>query len=315
VELTVSGPLTEHVTAWYVVLDGTAYIESARACGIEHVRPTPETAGAAHTYGVGELMAHALNGGAQRIVLTGGGTASTDGGAGLLRALGAEVRDARGQPVGLGGGALGAVAGVDLSEVRRRQGAAVVRVATDVTNPLLGPDGAAAVFGPQKGAGPADVARLEANLRAWAAALERAGTPAIGDVPGAGAGGGVAGGAMAALGARAESGFELVVELTGVEAALAGADLAITGEGSLDRQSLSGKAPAGIAGRAREHGIPVLAIAGRIALSSEELAAAGIAGGRALVDHAPSPHHAQRHAYPLLRAQTAQLLRSWLASR
>ncbi|WP_199435379.1 glycerate kinase [Qaidamihabitans albus] len=313
VDLRVRGPLSEQVGAWYVVLDGTAYIESARACGIEYVRPTPETALAAHTYGVGELIGHALDGGAGRVVLTVGGTASTDGGAGMLRALGAEVLDATGEQVGLGGGALGAVAKVDLSAVRERLGGATVRVATDVTNPLLGSEGAAAVFGPQKGARPADTERLEESLRAWADALERAGTVALADLPGAGAGGGVAGGALAALGARAESGFDLVVELTGVAGALPGADLVITGEGSLDAQSLAGKAPAGIAARAREHDAPVLAIAGRIALDRARLAEAGIAGSRALVEHAPSVEHAQRHAFPLLREQTAALVRDWLA--
>lgn len=311
VDVAVRGPLSERLTAWYVLLRDTAYIESARACGIEFVRPSPETARAAHTYGVGELLAHALDNGARTLVLTVGGTASTDGGSGLLRALGADVVDSRGRPVELGGGALQAVAAVDLSAVRKRLGDAAVRVATDVTNPLLGPDGAAAVFGPQKGAGPADVRMLDAGLRTWAAALERAGAAAIADLPGAGAGGGVAGGVMAALGARAESGFDLVVDLTGVDTALAGADVVITGEGSLDRQSLAGKAPAGIAAMAGRAGATVLAVAGRVALTDRELADAGFSNARALVDHAPSVAHARRHAAPLLRAQAAELIRDW----
>lgn len=313
VDLRVRGPLSRPVDAWYVVLDGTAYIESARACGIEHVEPSPATALAAHTYGVGELIAHALDTGARRIALTVGGTASTDGGAGMLLALGAKVLDTGGEPVGLGGGSLLTVAEVELAGVRDRLGDAAVRVATDVTNPLLGPSGAAAVFGPQKGATPVEVNELESALGAWAAALERAGAPAVAERPGAGAGGGVAAGAMAALGALAESGFDLVVELTGLEQALRGADLIVTGEGSLDRQSLAGKAPAGIAQRARAHGLPVLALAGRIALADEELAAAGIAAGVALVDHAPSVRHAQRNASSLLRDQAAALVRAWHA--
>ncbi|PXY27575.1 glycerate kinase [Prauserella muralis] len=315
VDLRVSGPLSQQVDAWYVVLDGTAYLESARACGIEYVTPSPETALAAHTYGVGELMAHALAGGASRIVLTVGGTASTDGGSGMLRALGAVLRDDAGAEPALGGGPLGTVASVDLTAVRERLGGAAVRVATDVTNPLLGPEGAAAVFGPQKGAGPAQVRQLEASLRAWAGALERAGGAPVGDVPSAGAGGGVSGGAMSALAARAESGFELVVELTGVAGALPGAELAITGEGSLDRQSLAGKAPAGIAAMAGRAGVPVLAVAGRVALRDDELAGAGIAGSRALIDHARSLDEARRDAYPLLREQTTELVRDWLARR
>ncbi|TQI94414.1 glycerate kinase [Amycolatopsis cihanbeyliensis] len=313
VDLRVRGPLDDPVDAWYVVLDGTAYLESARACGIEYVTPSPQVALAAHTCGVGELVAHALDGGARGLVLTVGGTASTDGGAGMLRALGAEILDDAGGPIDLGGGALGAVRKVDLGEVHRRLGGAEVRVATDVTNPLLGERGAAAVFGPQKGAGPAEVAELDAALAAWSRALVAAGAPPVAAIPGAGAGGGVSAGAMAGLGATAESGFDLVVELTGVAAALAEADLVITGEGSLDAQSLDGKAPAGIATRAGEREVPVLAVAGRVLLGEAELAAAGIAASRALVDHAPSAEHAQRAAYPLLREQTATLLRSWLA--
>ncbi|RBM15968.1 glycerate kinase [Prauserella sp. PE36] len=315
VDLRVTGPLSQQVDAWYVVLDGTAYLESARACGIEYVEPSPEVALAAHTYGVGELLGHAIAGGARRVVLTVGGTASTDGGSGMLRALGAVLLDGRERPFEFGGGPLGAIATVDLTAVREQLGDVDVRVATDVTNPLLGPEGAAAVFGPQKGAGPREVEVLETSLRAWADALERAGTIALGDVPSAGAGGGVSGGAMAALDARAESGFAMVAQLTGVADALPGADLAITGEGSLDRQSLAGKAPAGIAGMAREHDVAVLAVAGRVALEPEELAAAGIAGSRALIDHAESLEHARREAFPLLRAQSAELVTEWLATK
>ncbi|MCP2179481.1 glycerate kinase [Prauserella alba] len=300
----VSGPLSEPVEAWYVMLDGTAYVESARACGIEHVTPSPDVALAAHTHGVGELIADALRRGARQIVLTVGGTASTDGGSGMLQALGARLTDSTGSPVGLGGGALADVVSVDLTETRALLGDARVRVATDVTNPLHGPDGAAAVFGPQKGAGPAEVTALRAHLERWAEAL------GFTDRTSAGAGGGISGGAMAALGATAESGFDLVVELTGVADAIVGADLVITGEGSLDAQSLAGKAPAGIAAIARRHGARVAAIAGRVALPSEQLTAAGITAAVALADHAPSVDVAVRDAATLLRRHSADLARS-----
>jgi glycerate kinase len=190
-----------------------------------------------------------------------------------------------------------------------------VRVATDVTNPMLGPNGAAAIFAPQKGAGAREVRRLEASLTVWAEALERAGTIPLGDLPGTGAGGGISGAAMGALGARVESGLDLVVELTGAAAAMQGADLVITGEGSLDQQSLAGKAPAGIAALGRRHRVPVLAIAGRVSLGAGELKAAGIDGIRALVDYAPTIEHAQRNAHVLLRSQTSELVREWLDSR
>ncbi|KID29722.1 glycerate kinase [Prauserella sp. Am3] len=304
VDLRVRGPLDEPVDAWYVTLDGTAYIESARACGIEHVTPSSDVALAAHTYGVGELIADALGRGATQIVLTVGGTASTDGGSGMLQALGARITDADGAPVGLGGGALADVAAVDLTRPRALLGDARVRVATDVTNPLHGPDGAAAIFGPQKGARPQEVELLGAALRTWADALGFA------DRPSAGAGGGISGGAMAALDATAESGFDLVVELTGVAEAVRGADLVITGEGSLDAQSLAGKAPAGIAAIARRHGARVAAIAGRVALGADELAEAGITASVALADHAPSVEVAVRDAAALLRKHAADLVRT-----
>ena len=315
VDLRVRGPLDSAVDARYAVLEGTAYIESARACGIEFVEPSPEVALRTHTWGVGELLAHALEGGAKRLVLTVGGTASTDGGAGMLQALGARILDGAGAPIGLGGGQLRHVAEVDLSAVAARLVGVSVGVATDVTNPLLGAQGAAAVFGPQKGARAEEVAELEDALEAWAQALKAAGAPDISDIQGAGAGGGISGAAVAGLGATLKSGFDLVVELTGVDSALDRADLVITGEGSLDEQSLHGKAPAGIAKRASTRGIPLLAIAGRIKLDKAQLAGLGVVGSRALIEHAPSLAHAQQHAAELLRQQAAELVRSWAATR
>jgi glycerate kinase len=313
VRLTVRGPLEEPVNARYAVLDGTAYVESARACGIEFVEPSPETALAAHTWGVGELLVDALMHGARRLVLTVGGTASTDGGAGMLGALGAGVLDAFGAPVGLGGGTLSRVASTELTPVRERLAGVSVAVATDVTNPLLGPDGAAAVFGPQKGAGPAEVAALDAALARWAHALQVGGAPDVSQVPGAGAGGGVAAGAIAGLGATVESGFDLIAGLTGVDEALEGADLVITGEGSLDEQSLNGKAPAGIAARARPLGVPLMALAGRIQLDEAGLASLGVIASSALIDHAESLDHARSNAAELLRVRAAILVSGWRA--
>ncbi|MEV6906261.1 glycerate kinase [Amycolatopsis sp. NPDC051071] len=314
VELPVRGPLEDTVEARYVMLDGTAYIESARACGIEFVEPSPEVAVAAHTWGVGELLAHALDNGARRLVLTVGGTASTDGGAGMLAALGAGVFDAFGAPVGLGGGPLGRVASAELGPVRYRLGSVEVAVATDVTNPLLGPRGAAAIFGPQKGAGPREVGQLDESLTRWAQALLNAGTPDVSGIPGAGAGGGVAAGAIAGLGARVESGFQLIAGLTGVADAIERADLVITGEGSLDEQSLDGKAPAGIAARAQEHAVPLMVLAGRIQLDESQLAGLGVVGSAALIDHAPSLDHARAHAAELLRERAGELVRTWVRS-
>ena len=314
VRKTVRGPLAEPVEARYVLLDGTAYVESARACGIEFVTPSSDVALAAHTYGVGELLNDALTRGARRLVLTVGGTASTDGGAGMLAAMGAAVSDATGNPIGLGGGALAQVANVDLAPVLERLGAVPVAVATDVTNPLLGANGAAAVFGPQKGASADDVRALDDALSQWSKALVQAGARDAADLPGAGAGGGVAAGAIAGLGATVESGFDLIAALVGVDTALHGADLVITGEGSLDEQSLQGKAPAGIAARAGRSGVPLLVLAGRIQLDATALSKLGVVGSSALIDHAPSLEYAQAHAAELLRERTAVLMRNWLRS-
>ncbi|EID52929.1 glycerate kinase [Saccharomonospora xinjiangensis] len=307
VDVEVTGPLSRPVAARYVVLGGSAYVESASACGISYVEPSARTALLTHTQGVGELIRHAVEGGARGVVLTVGGTASTDGGAGMLRALGATVHDARGNPVPLGGGALTSVATVDLTAARRLLDGIEFRVATDVTNPLLGRDGAAAVFGPQKGAGPREVEHLETGLRTCADALLRAGGRDIAAVPGSGAGGGVAGAAMT-IGAQVESGFDLVASLTGIDDAVRGADLVITGEGSLDAQSLAGKAPAGVADRAHGAGVPVAVVAGRITLSPADLAEAGFTAWRALVDQATSKEDSLRRAAELLREATAAIV-------
>ncbi|MFC5997055.1 glycerate kinase [Pseudonocardia hispaniensis] len=313
VEVRVAGPVTDPVDACYAVCDGVAYVESAQACGLGYLEPTPWSALAAHTWGVGELLAHSLDQGISDIVLTVGGTASTDGGAGMLQALGCVVADAAGRRVGLGGQALTTVRAVDLTPVRRRCAGVRVRVATDVTNPLVGPSGAAAVFAPQKGAHDRDVAVLDRALHAWSRALVAAGAGRIAEIPGAGAGGGLAAGALAGFSASLVSGFDLVAELAGLGPAVARADLVVTGEGSLDAQSLAGKVPAGVARLAAARHTPVLAVAGRVRLDREALVAAGISGARALADHAPSLEHAHRHAYSLLRKETAALVRSWSA--
>jgi glycerate kinase len=314
VAVRVPGPLIEPVEAHFVEFGGVAYIEAARACGIEFVKPSPHSALAAHTWGVGELLRHAVMQGAGEIVLTVGGTASTDGGAGMLQALGCQVVDGWGERVGLGGGALSWVRGIDLSALRGSLGEVRIRVATDVRHPLLGERGAAVVFGPQKGARAREVAMLDAGLETWSDVLVQAGAPAVGGLPGAGAGGGLAFGAMAAFRAPVESGFDLLAELTGIVVALADADLVITGEGSMDEQSLVGKAPAALAGRAAERGVPVLAVAGQVLLTEEELAGAGIVGSRALIDRALSVDDARTRAAELVREQTASLLRSWISA-
>ena len=233
---------------------------------------------AASSSGAGEVLRAALEAGARRIIFGVGGSASTDGGSGLLQALGARVLDARGEPARPGGAGLRDVATLDLSGLHPKLRAAEVILAADVDNPLTGPDGAAEVYGPQKGASPAEVARLDEGLRHWAAVVAAATGTDWSRAPGAGAAGGVGFAVLAVLGAVRRPGVELVLDLAGFGDALDGADLVITGEGSLDAQSLAGKAPVGVARAAARRGVPVIAVAGRSMLTATELATAGISG-------------------------------------
>ncbi|WP_433781814.1 glycerate kinase family protein [Actinomycetospora sp. CA-101289] len=279
-DVEVTGPLGAPTVATWLELDGTAYVESASACGLHLVgERTPATATAATSRGVGELVAAAAEHGPSSIVVGLGGSACTDGGAGLLAALGAPARDADGAVLPDGGGPLAGVASVDdLAAVHARLGDVELVVAADVDHVLCGPRGAAAVFGPQKGADADTVADLDAALAVWGAVLAAAsGRPDLVDRPGAGAAGGL-GAALAALGARRVGGGELVREVAGLDDALAAADLVVTGEGRLDDQSLRGKLVSVVATRARERGVPCIALAGQVDLSVGEALEAGLEG-------------------------------------
>jgi len=297
-----------------------AVVELACVCGLSRLRDGRTGPLTASSFGAGEVLRAALDAGARRIVLAVGGSASTDGGAGLLQALGARVLDGRGQPVQPGGAALRDVASLDLAGLHPALRSAAITVAADVDNPLTGPAGAAEVYGPQKGATPAEVAVLAAGLRRWATVV--AATTGIdrSRAPGSGAAGGVGFAGLAVLGARRRPGIDLVLDLVGFDAVLGPpadpcgpggprgpgpADgrtaLVITGEGSLDRQSLAGKAPLGVARAAVRRGIPVVAVAGRAALTAGELAAAGITAVYPLTDLEPDPAACMAGAARLLR--------------
>ncbi len=289
--VTVAGPTGEPVDTGYAEKDGTAVVELADACGLVRLPGGVLAPLTASSTGFGQVIAAALNSGCRRLILAIGGSASTDGGAGMLTALGARLFDREGNPVPPGGGGLEHVDRVDLSGLHRGLADAEVVLASDVDNPLLGSRGAAAVYGPQKGATPDDVARLDGALRVWSGAVARAldvpagaaGHPAA-HVAGAGAAGGVGFAAIAVLGATARPGIDLMLELTGLGEHLPGADLVVTGEGSLDEQTLHGKAPAGVAAAARAAGVPVVAVAGRNLLSPRQLTDAGVRRAYALTD-------------------------------
>ena len=303
----VVGPIIKPVGAAWALRGKTAVIETAQASGYLLSEPTVENALRAHSYGSGQLIAAALDAGATEIIIGLGGSAMTDAGTGALRALGLRLLDAQGNLVPLGGGSLVDVDSVDASGLDPRLSAATVRMAVDVDNPLYGYNGAAHVFAPQKGADNDAVELLDAGLRNLASVV-RAATGVDIDVAGAGAAGGFPSMFTAYAQASIERGFFLVAEMVGLDAALAGTDLVITGEGSLDDQSLSGKAPIGVADAANALGLPVIVIAGRILVTPEQLAKHGVVAAVSATDVAGSPEAALAEAARYTTLATSEAL-------
>ncbi len=313
--VTVTGPVGQPVEAEFALRDRTAVVEMALASGLaalpvdEHGEPVLD-AGGATSRGTGELVRAALDAGAARVVLGVGGSACTDGGAGLLQALGARLLDAAGEELGRGGAALDRLDRVDLTGLDARLGRTEFVLAADVDHPLLGEHGAAAVFGPQKGAGPEQVHALDAALTVLRDRLADAlGETALhaAEAPGAGAAGGVGYAALAVLGARRRPGVEVVLEFVGLAEQLAGADLVVTGEGSLDEQSLGGKTPLGVLETARTAGVPAVAVCGRTTLEPRVLREAGFLRTYALTELEPDPRTCMREAARLLESVGARL--------
>jgi glycerate 2-kinase len=277
-EVRVAGPLGQEVPAAFALRGDTAVVEMAEASGLQRLPAGVFAPLTASTYGSGELLRAALDAGARTIVFGVGGSATTDGGAGMLSALGARFLNEDGEPVSPGGGGLADLARADLSDLDARLSSVELVLASDVDNPLTGPKGAPAVYGPQKGASPDDVEMLDAALAHFAKVLEAAVGPRATEyaaAPGAGAAGGIGYGALL-LGARFRPGIEVMLDVLGFAPALERASLVITGEGSLDEQTLHGKAPAGVAAAATAAGKEVVAVCGRLALSPEALRQAGI---------------------------------------
>jgi glycerate kinase len=278
-----TGPAGRPVDSAIAVRQGVGVAEMADACGLERAADKRLNPLGASSRGAGDLVRAALDAGCEKIVLAVGGSASTDGGAGMLQALGARLLDADGIAISPGGGGLSQLSRVDLSTLDRRLAPTKVVLASDVDNPLLGPDGAAVVYGPQKGATEADVAVLEKALSRWADLVD----PQSAGLPGAGAAGGVGFAAMAVLGARMRPGIDVVLDLVGLRDLVEGADLVVTGEGRLDAQTLHGKAVAGVAGVARAFRVPAVAVCGVRALDDEGVASLGLRRVYALSDLEP----------------------------
>jgi glycerate kinase len=294
-----------------VLLDGdTAYVESAQATGLHLLTAAERDPLRTSTHGLGTLLAAAVECGARTVVVGLGGSATNDAGAGMLAALGVELLDAGGSALPPGGLALAALDRV--AGAPQLRGAHLV-AATDVDNPLCGPTGATAVFGPQKGLRAEDTERLDAALARFAEVVERdlPGVPAgLAELPGSGAAGGL-GAAVFALGGTRQAGFELVSRVVGLPAALAQADLVLTGEGSFDSQSLRGKVASGVAAAAADRGVPCLVLAGQVSVGRREAAAAGVEAAYSVAEEAGSVAEALRRPADRLADLAARIAGQW----
>ncbi len=269
----------------------------------------------ATTRGTGELLLAAIAAGAGRVIVGIGGSATNDGGAGLGQALGFRLLDDEGRELDPGGGRLDRLDRIDASARRPELNGVEIAVACDVTNPLCGPRGASTVYGPQKGATPAMVERLDANLARFAAIVERDLGAAIREIPGAGAAGGLGGGLVAFAGGRLEPGIDLVIEAVGLRSRLEHADLCLTGEGALDDQSAFGKTAVGVGRLARSLGCPAFALAGSIGPGAEATLTAGLDAYFSICPGPIALADAMARAAELLEAAAEQAVRAFLAGR
>jgi len=307
-------PLGRPVEAAWLAMDGgtAAFVELAEASGLARLsfaERTPANARMASTRGTGRVIRAALDAGARRIVVGLGGSATTDGGAGLLVELGLRLMDARGESLLDGGTALATLDHVDVGDLDPRLAETEIVIASDVTNPLTGSSGAAATFAPQKGADPDTVAELDAALVRWGAEIRRATGRDVTEVAGAGAAGGATAGLLGFTGAVVQSGVDEVAELVGLAAALQDADLVITGEGRADEQTLAGKAALGVARQAR--GIPVVLLCGGLGPGAEIVEASGaFAVVQPIIDRPLGLESAMADTERLLANATARLARS-----
>lgn len=301
--------------AWGWLGEDTAFIEMAEAAGLERIPAEERQPLQAGTYGVGQLILQALDAGARRIVLGLGGSATTDGGAGLLQALGAHLFDAEGGELPPGGGALQRLARIDTLRLDPRLAKVKFEIAVDVDNPLCGERGAAAIFGPQKGATAADVEFLDKALARFATVCSEKTGRDESQTPGTGAAGGVGFAIKTFFQAEFRPGVELIAELARLDEALQGAQLVFTGEGRMDRQTLLGKTPAGVARHGQRHGAAVIALAGSLGEGYEALYEVGITAAFSVMSGPMSLAQACEDASTLLRERARDCMLLWMARR
>ena len=308
---TVTGPLGQSVEAtWGVMGDGrTAVIEMARASGLAMVPPRRRNPRLTTTRGTGEIIKEALDKGFGHIIVGLGGSATNDGGAGAAAALGARFLDAKGRPLPDGGAALIRLDRIDISKLDPRLAATTFVAATDVTNPLCGPTGASAIYGPQKGASAEVVEELDVALLNLGNLILRDVGKEVIDLPGAGAAGGLGAGLMAFAGSEVRSGIDMVCDVLDFDSHLEGASLVITGEGGADRSTIFDKAPVGVARRALAKGVPTILLAGTLGQGHEELYDHGIAGILSIADRPMSFDQSLRRTGELLEAAAHRAMR------
>lgn len=309
-KIEVTSPLGEKIEARYGIIpqQKKAIIEVAAACGLHLLEISKRNPLITTSYGVGEMIIDALNNGVENFIVGLGGSSTNDGGLGMLQALGARAFDGDGNEVGLGGKELIKIRTIDISKTDSRLKRARIEVACDVENPLIGDNGATKVFGPQKGASAQMIEDLEKGMKNYAEVLSQEFGSDIGNIPKAGAAGGL-GGAFILLGAELASGIQLVLEHTGFEEKLESADYIFTGEGSIDAQTKYGKTLSGIASIAKKHGIPVIALAGKVGDDIDELYDIGITSVFGIVDKPKELKQALEDGYCSIKKTSENIAR------
>ncbi|MFS0784520.1 glycerate kinase [Bacillus sp. 1P06AnD] len=316
-QVTVKGPLMEPVEAAYGVLGDqkTCVIEMANASGLCLIKDKDRNPMVTTTYGTGQLIKSALDAGYRHFILAIGGSATNDGGAGMLQALGMKLLDSRGGSIGKGGEHLARIAKIDEQEFDQRIQHCSFLIASDVDNPLVGPKGASRVFGPQKGATPEMVQELDQNMAHWADAIEKHTGIRLHDKEGAGAAGGIGGAFQAFFPSESRRGIDIVMEYAKLDEYLRKADCVFTGEGRIDFQTAYGKAPAGIAQAAAKYGVPVFALTGSIGNGIDELYGYGITSVHSIINSAMDLEAAIFCAAELLEFTAEQVIRTFVASK